>query len=67
MRCTKSLAWGTVLFILYLFVLGSVWIGLKGQLPFLDHPLAALAILGISYLAMERSVVFLAKRGNWSC
>lgn len=67
MKCTGSLAWGSVLLLVYLFSLGAVWTGLQTQWPQLDHPLGALLILGIAYMAMEKSISYLARKRSWSC
>ncbi|WP_342526554.1 hypothetical protein MKY84_12965 [Chryseomicrobium sp. FSL W7-1435] len=67
MRCTKSLLYGTGLLSGFLLVLGSLWVTVKSTVPFLNHPLTALGILVVSYIAMEKSVTHLAKKRSWSC
>lgn len=67
MRCTKSLLYGAAIFAGLLVTLGSLWVAMKTSIHVLDHPLMAIAIVVICYLAMEKSVTYLAKKRSWSC
>lgn len=67
MKCTRSLVWGSLLLFLYFISLGAVWTGLQTQWPQLGHPAGALFILVLAYVAMEKSVSYLAKKRSWSC
>ncbi|PJK15903.1 hypothetical protein CQS04_11755 [Chryseomicrobium excrementi] len=67
MRCTKSLLYGAAIFTGLLVTLGSLWVAMKTSLPVLDHPLMAMVIVAVCYVAMEKSVTYLAKKRSWSC
>lgn len=67
MRCSKSLAWGSFYLVGYFLFFATIWTALKQMWPVLDHPLSAIVILAAAYMAMEKSVTFMAKRGRWSC